>query len=74
MKIVIILAAILAYAIALPTFGTLQSAGVMGRLLCQGKPYVNAKVKLYDIDSKFFNWEILSQNIFFLVLKIRQSS
>uniref|UniRef100_A0A914QMM3 Uncharacterized protein n=1 Tax=Panagrolaimus davidi TaxID=227884 RepID=A0A914QMM3_9BILA len=51
MKTVIILTAILAYSIALPTFGTLQSAGVMGRLLCQGKPYVNAKVKLYDIDT-----------------------
>uniref|UniRef100_A0A914Q215 Transthyretin-like family protein n=1 Tax=Panagrolaimus davidi TaxID=227884 RepID=A0A914Q215_9BILA len=51
MKTVIIFAAILAYSIALPTFGTLQSAGVMGRLLCQGKPYVNAKVKLYDIDT-----------------------
>uniref|UniRef100_A0A914Z0R5 Transthyretin-like family protein n=1 Tax=Panagrolaimus superbus TaxID=310955 RepID=A0A914Z0R5_9BILA len=48
---VAIFAAVLTFAIALPTFGTLQSAGVTGRLLCQGKPYFNAKVKLYDIDT-----------------------
>ncbi|KAI6179043.1 Matrix metalloproteinase [Aphelenchoides besseyi] len=29
---------------------TVQSSAVMGKLLCRGKPYQNAKVKLFDID------------------------
>ena len=40
------------FTVALPTIGTEQSAAVMGKLLCNGKPYFNAKVKLWDIDSK----------------------
>jgi hypothetical protein len=32
-------------------FGTLQSAGVKGVLLCNGKPAANVKVKLYDEDT-----------------------
>ncbi|CEF59338.1 Transthyretin-like family-containing protein [Strongyloides ratti] len=35
----------------LPTIGTLQSAGVKGKFLCNGAPYFNAKVKLYDVDT-----------------------
>uniref|UniRef100_A0A0K0ESY2 Col_cuticle_N domain-containing protein n=1 Tax=Strongyloides stercoralis TaxID=6248 RepID=A0A0K0ESY2_STRER len=35
----------------LPTIGTLQSAGVKGKFLCNGSPYFNAKVKLYDVDT-----------------------
>uniref|UniRef100_A0A0N4Z3X9 Transthyretin-like family-containing protein n=1 Tax=Parastrongyloides trichosuri TaxID=131310 RepID=A0A0N4Z3X9_PARTI len=35
----------------LPTLGTLQSAAVKGKFLCNGEPYFNAKVKLYDVDT-----------------------
>uniref|UniRef100_A0AC34R3Z3 Uncharacterized protein n=1 Tax=Panagrolaimus sp. JU765 TaxID=591449 RepID=A0AC34R3Z3_9BILA len=38
-------------ALALPTIGTQQAVAVKGRLLCNGKPYFNAKVKLYDVDT-----------------------
>jgi len=31
--------------------GTLQSAGVRGVLMCEGKPAANIKVKLYDVDT-----------------------
>lgn len=36
----------------LPSLGTTQSAAVRGVLMCNGKPSVGTKVKLYDVDSK----------------------
>uniref|UniRef100_A0A915EEJ4 Uncharacterized protein n=1 Tax=Ditylenchus dipsaci TaxID=166011 RepID=A0A915EEJ4_9BILA len=39
----------------LPTIGTLQSAGARGKLLCKGKPYLNAKIKMYDVDTTDFD-------------------
>uniref|UniRef100_A0A7E4VLU8 Transthyretin-like family protein n=1 Tax=Panagrellus redivivus TaxID=6233 RepID=A0A7E4VLU8_PANRE len=53
MKVIIFFAAIVAVngVLGLPTFGKVQSAAVKGRLLCGGKPYFNAKVKLWDIDT-----------------------
>jgi len=34
-------------------FGTVQAVAVQGSLLCNGKPSVSTKVKLYDVDSKY---------------------
>ncbi|KHJ85043.1 Transthyretin-like family protein [Oesophagostomum dentatum] len=34
----------------LPTLGTLQSTAVQGKLLCNGKPYEKARLKLYEVD------------------------
>lgn len=36
-------------------FGTVQSSSVKGNLMCNGKPSVNTKVKLFDQDSKIKN-------------------
>ena len=33
-------------------FGTVQAAAARGKLMCNGKPSVGTKVKLYDEDSK----------------------
>lgn len=30
--------------------GSVQSAAAKGKLLCKGKPYFNAKIKLFDTD------------------------
>ncbi|KAI6184957.1 Transthyretin-like protein 5 [Aphelenchoides bicaudatus] len=38
-------------AISIEAFGTVQSAGVKGVLICNGKPAANVKVKLYDEDT-----------------------
>lgn len=37
--------------VGISAFGTLQSAGVKGTLMCNGKPAANVKVKLYDEDT-----------------------
>ncbi|KJH47883.1 Transthyretin-like family protein [Dictyocaulus viviparus] len=34
----------------LPQIGTVQSTSVQGKLLCNGKPYEKARLKLYEID------------------------
>ncbi|CAD5214417.1 unnamed protein product [Bursaphelenchus xylophilus] len=36
--------------VKLPSLGKLQSAAVKGRLLCDRKPYAQAKIKMYDED------------------------
>lgn len=35
---------------AFPFSGTVQSVAVHGKLLCNGKPYEHAKIKLFDVD------------------------
>jgi len=35
--------------------GTLQSAGANGSLVCKGKPYKGAIVRLYDVDTRMSN-------------------
>ncbi|KAI6221620.1 Transthyretin-like family-containing protein [Aphelenchoides besseyi] len=40
----------LGFVVDVEALGTVQSSAVMGKLLCRGKPYRNAKVKLFDID------------------------
>uniref|UniRef100_A0A158R5Z8 Transthyretin-like family protein n=1 Tax=Syphacia muris TaxID=451379 RepID=A0A158R5Z8_9BILA len=52
MKLLPVLALLLPLAYCLPSLkiGTLQSSGVKGVLMCNGKPAVNVKVKLYDDD------------------------
>lgn len=42
---------VFAFTINLPTIGRLQSSAAKGKLLCNGKPYKGAKIKLYDIDT-----------------------
>uniref|UniRef100_A0A1I8A688 Transthyretin-like family protein n=1 Tax=Steinernema glaseri TaxID=37863 RepID=A0A1I8A688_9BILA len=49
-SLLVVLAVFTVAVFSLPTIGKLQSAGVKGKLLCNGKPYHNAKVKLYDVD------------------------
>ncbi|KAI1714457.1 transthyretin-like family domain-containing protein [Ditylenchus destructor] len=49
--LILVLVAVVAEAGILPTIGSIQSAAAKGRLLCKGKPYKGAKVKLWDIDT-----------------------
>ncbi|KAH7723189.1 TTR-31 protein [Aphelenchoides avenae] len=52
LKVALILALHCLVTSALPNpFGSVQSAAVKGKLLCNGKPYFNAKLKLYDVDT-----------------------
>jgi hypothetical protein len=48
--LVLFVASILHQSVAI---GTVQSTAVKGTLLCNGKPSVGTKVKLYDHDSEF---------------------
>ncbi|TMS33732.1 hypothetical protein L596_001436 [Steinernema carpocapsae] len=54
-SLLVVLCLYTAVVVSLPTIGKLQSAGVKGKLLCNGKPYQNAKVKLYDVDLTDFD-------------------
>ncbi|KAE9551086.1 hypothetical protein FO519_005701 [Halicephalobus sp. NKZ332] len=47
--------ALFALTFSLPTIGTQQSAAVMGKLLCNGKPYPTTIVKLWDVDTLDLN-------------------
>lgn len=49
----LLILAVVAFAEGLPSLGTTQSAAVRGVLMCNGKPSVGTKVKLYDVDSRF---------------------
>ncbi|KHJ86943.1 Transthyretin-like family protein [Oesophagostomum dentatum] len=42
--------AVLGYAAAIEMFGREQSSAVKGRLMCDGRPAVGVKVKLWDVD------------------------
>ncbi|KAK6044926.1 hypothetical protein COOONC_17568, partial [Cooperia oncophora] len=46
----ILVCAILGYATAVDLFGRDQSSAVRGRLICDGRPAVGVKVKLWDVD------------------------
>ncbi|KAL4002355.1 Transthyretin-like family protein [Acanthocheilonema viteae] len=45
----------------LSVIGTTQSAGIMGTLMCNNKPAVNVKVKLYDDDRGIDTDDLLAQ-------------
>ncbi|KAK6048722.1 Transthyretin-like family protein [Cooperia oncophora] len=49
----------------LPQVRTLQSTAVKGKLLCNGKPYEKARLKLYEVDPrKFFFMDTLMDEAF----------
>ncbi|ETN77681.1 hypothetical protein RB195_009789 [Necator americanus] len=45
-----LICALLGYAAAIEMFGRDQSSAVKGRLMCDGRPAVGVKVKLWDVD------------------------
>ncbi|KIH53298.1 hypothetical protein ANCDUO_16577, partial [Ancylostoma duodenale] len=45
-----LLCALFGYAAAIEMFGRDQSSAVRGRLMCDGRPAVGVKVKLWDVD------------------------
>ncbi|CAD6193103.1 unnamed protein product [Caenorhabditis auriculariae] len=50
MKSAIIFCSVVAIASCIEMFGRDQSAAVEGRLMCDGRPAVGVKVKLWDVD------------------------
>ncbi|GMR38983.1 hypothetical protein PMAYCL1PPCAC_09178, partial [Pristionchus mayeri] len=51
MKLVVVLVLLAAEAASITIFGDEQSAGVKGKLTCNGAPAGTVKVKLYDVDT-----------------------
>lgn len=48
----------------IPQLRTVQSTAVQGKLLCNGKPYEKARLKLYEVDPReciFKGWLVVGQ-------------
>uniref|UniRef100_A0A914DXY7 Uncharacterized protein n=1 Tax=Acrobeloides nanus TaxID=290746 RepID=A0A914DXY7_9BILA len=50
MKVFITFCLLFVFISGISAFGTLQSVAARGKLLCNGQPYKDAKIKLYDVD------------------------
>lgn len=42
----------------IPQLRTVQSTAVQGKLLCNGKPYEKARLKLYEVDPSEFHFSM----------------